>query len=65
MSLITNALVVAKGPPREHTTRTHMDMARSELLTRRAEHSARLQSAQNQSTTLNDEGAIDVGLTAA
>ena len=61
MSFTRNPLVTEERPTGDVAT-THADDVRSELLTRRAEHSARLQSAQNQTTTLDGDGAIDVGL---
>ena len=61
MSLTTDRRVIAQHATGERTT-TAVDAVRSELLARRAEHSARLRSAQNQTTRLEDDGAIDVGL---
>lgn len=61
MSLVMNPLVSVEHSTAAPTT-AHVDAVRSELLARRAEHSARLQTAHNQTTTLDDDGAIDVGL---
>ena len=60
MSLTTDRRV-AQHATGERTV-TDVDAVRSELLARRAEHSARLQSAPNQTTALDDDGGIDVGL---
>lgn len=61
MSVTMTPLVAVKHPTGEPTT-AQADAIRSELLARRAEHSARLRGAQNQTTTLDDDGTIDVGL---
>ncbi len=61
MSRTTDHLVAVEHPTGERST-IDVDAVRSELLARRAEHLARLQSAQNQTTTFDDDGAIDVGL---
>ncbi len=55
-SLTANPFVATARPTGGLTT-THADVVRSELLARRAEHSAR-----HQTTTLDDHGTIDVGL---
>ncbi len=63
MSFTTNPLVTEERPIGDVAT-TQVDDVRAELLARRAEHSARLESASNQTTTIDDgdDGAIDVGL---
>ncbi len=60
MSLTTNHSSVDRYPTGARAI--DVDAVRSDLLTRRAEHSARLQLSPNQSTTIDDDGAIDVGI---
>ena len=61
MPLPANHLVAVTHSTSELTA-TDVDAVRSELLAQRAEHAARLQSAQNHTSVLGDDGAIDVGL---
>ena len=61
MSLTTNPLVAVRHPI-GGLTATQLDAVRSELLARRADNLVRLESAQNQTTTLDDDGAIDLEL---
>lgn len=61
MSRATNHVVDVTHPTRALDA-TEVNGVRSELLARRAEHSARFQSAQSQTTTVTHDGAVDVGV---